>query len=261
MLKFFSDTWKSRYLITTWAKYNIESTYLEAKLGVLWIILQPIIEALIYTAVFGFILDRKPRGDAPFVLFFLSGMILWNFFSNAMVRSATLMNSKIITISQIKFPNQTLVFVFILEKFVDFLVAFVVLLSFNAFFGIFPSVAFIYIPVILLVFFTMTIGLMFILATLGVFVQDIAQITGLALRFLLYFSGVLISSDMVPKKIANFLNLNPVFFMVESFRNVVLYAEPPNFPILGIWMVISIVFLFAGIYIFLKNDGLFADYQ
>ncbi|HND96715.1 MAG TPA: ABC transporter permease, partial [Chitinophagaceae bacterium] len=133
MLKFFSDTWKSRYLITTWAKYNIESTYLEAKLGVLWIILQPIIEALIYTAVFGFILDRKPRGDAPFVLFFLSGMILWNFFSNAMVRSATLMNSKINTISQIKFPNQTLVFVFILEKFVDFLVAFVVLLSFNAF--------------------------------------------------------------------------------------------------------------------------------
>jgi len=261
MVKFFSDTWKSRYLIITWAKYNIESNYLEAKLGGLWIVLQPIVEALIYATVFGLILARKPRGDAPFVLFFLSGMVMWNFFSSALVRSATLMNSKINTISQIKFPNQTLVFVFLLEKFVDFVIAFIVLLSFNAFLGLFPSIAFIYIPIILFMFFIFTSGVMFTLATLGVFIQDIAQITGLALRFLLYFSGVLISSDMVPEKVANLLNLNPLFFMIESFRNVVLYAETPNILLLMIWMIISIVFLFVGIFIFLKNDGVFADYQ
>lgn len=261
MRKFFSDIWKSRFLITTWARYNIEANYLDSKLGALWIILQPIVETLIYATIFSLILIRKPRGDAPFVLFFLSGMVLWQFFSSALMRSSTLISSKINIISQIKFPNQTLIFVDFLEKFVDFLVGFSILIVLNMFFGYFPTAAYVYVPALLFVFFTFTAGAMFILATLGAFIQDISQITGLALRFFLYFSGVLISSDMVPPEFAPFLNLNPLFFMIESFRNVILYSSPPDSLLLLFWLIFSILFFFAGVSFFVKNDGLFADYQ
>lgn len=258
---FFSDIWKSRYLITTWARYNVEANYLDTKLGALWIVLQPVMETLVYTAVFSLILARKPRGGVPFVLFFLSGMILWQFFSSALIKASTLMNSKINTISQIKFPNQTLIFVELLEKLVDFVVTFIILIVLNAFWGFFPTIIYFYLPLILLIFFMFTMGAMFTLAALGAFVQDISQITGLALRFLLYFSGVLISSDMIPEKFAILLNFNPLFFMIESFRNVVLYSEAPHTGLLLIWSIISALFLFVGIYFFRAYDGLFADYQ
>lgn len=261
MRKFFSDIWKSRFLITTWTRYNIEANYLDSKLGALWIILQPIVETLIYATIFSLILIRKPRGDAPFVLFFLSGMVLWQFFASALIKSSTLISAKINVISQIKFPSQTLILVDFLEKFVDFLVAFFILVVLSMFFGYFPTITYIYVPAILFIFFTFTAGAMFILATLGAFIQDISQITGLALRFFLYFSGVLISSDMVPPRFVSFLNLNPLFFLIESFRNVILYASPPEPLLLLFWLVVSILFFFAGVSLFAKKDGIFADYQ
>jgi lipopolysaccharide transport system permease protein len=261
MRQFFLDTWKSRYLVTTWARYNIEANYLDTKLGALWIVLQPLIETLVYAAVFSLILARRPRGDAPFVLFFLSGMILWQLFSGAMMKSSTIMHAKINTISQIKFPTQALIFVDLFEKLVDFVVTFVILIILCAVFGFSPTVAYVYLPLVLLVFFTFTIGAMFVFSTLGAFIQDISQIMGVALRFMMYFSGVLISADMIPQRFAAYLNFNPLFFMIESFRNIVLYAEAPDFGLLLLWFIFSIVFLFAGILFFKAYNGLFADYQ
>jgi lipopolysaccharide transport system permease protein len=261
MRKFFSDLWKGRFLFAIWTRYNIEANYLDSKLGALWIILQPVIETLIYSTVFSLILARKPRGDVPFVVFFLSGMVIWNFFSGSLIRSSSLINSRINLISQIKFPAQALVFVDFFEKLVDFIVAFVILVFLNLFFGYTPTVMYIYVPLILIVLFILTIGTMFILATLGAFVQDVSQISGLVLRFMLYFSGVLISSDMVPQKFSMLLNFNPLFFIIESFRNAIIYSEPPNMQMLFFWGVFSVLLLFSGIYYFVKNERFFSDYQ
>lgn len=261
MRKFFSDLWKSRRLIILWTRYNIESAYLEAKLGVFWIVLQPILLTLIYAVVFSMILDRKPRHNVPFVLFFLSGMILWQFFSNNLMKSASLMASKINMVSQIKFPRASLVLVEFLEQVVDFAVTFLVLLILDALYGFYPNAAYVYLPLLLLVFFSFTVGTMFMLTTFGVFIQDVPQITSLALRFLMYFSGVLISADMLPKKATEILIYNPLFFMIESFRNIILYSESPDMRVLSIWLAASIAFFAVGVVFFKMNDGKFADHQ
>jgi lipopolysaccharide transport system permease protein len=259
MRKFFSTLWKSRHLITTWTRYNIEGTYLDTKLGAIWIVLQPILLTLIYATVFGLFLARKPRGDVPFVSFFLAGLVLWQFISDCVLHSSVLMTTKINMISQIKFPKESLIFVDFLEKLVDFSVTFIVLLILNAFYGFYPTLSYLYLPVILVAAFSLTLGIMFILSTFGVFVQDTPQITSLALRFLFYFSGILISADMVSPKAASILSLNPLFFLIESFRNVILYSEVPDFKIMGLWLAFRILFLIAGAAFFKANDGTFTD--
>jgi lipopolysaccharide transport system permease protein len=261
MRKFFSTLWKSRHLITTWTRYNIEGTYLDTKLGAIWIVLQPIILTLIYATVFGLFLARKPRGDVPFVSFFLAGLVFWQFFSDCVMHSSVLMTTKMNMISQIKFPKEALIFVDFLEKLVDFVVTFLILIILNAFYGFYPTLSYFYLPVILLTAFSITLGIMFILSALGVFVQDTPQITSLVLRFLFYFSGILISADMVSPKIASILSLNPLFFLIESFRNVILYSEAPDFITMSLWLVFSILFLIAGVAFFKANDGTFPDYQ
>jgi len=261
MRKFFSELRESWPLIKLWTRYHIEASYLETRLGALWIILEPVLITLIYATVFSLILDRLPRNNVPFVIFFLSGMIFWQFFSNTLMKASTLISSKTAMVSQIKFSRQSLVFVAFLEMTVDLGVTFIVLMILDAFYGIYPSVQYIYLPILLFVFFSLTIGLMFMLTTLGVFIQDTQQLTGLVLRFLMYFSGVIISADMLPKKALKVLVYNPLFFMIESFRNIILYSEPPNMKAMSVWLVVSVLFLIAGIVFFKTNDGKFSDYQ
>jgi ABC-type polysaccharide/polyol phosphate export permease len=102
---------------------------------------------------------------------------------------------------------------------------------------------------------------MLILAPLGVFIQDIAQFVSVVLRFMFYFSGVLISRDMLPERVAKYLDINPVFFIVESFRNVLLYNESPDIVLLALWLIASIGILFFGFWFFKRFDGTFADYK
>jgi ABC-type polysaccharide/polyol phosphate export permease len=188
-------------------------------------------------------------------------MILWTFFSNSLTQATNLIAAKANLISQSKFSAEVLIFVAFVEKLVDFAVSSIILVSLNFYFGFFPTLNYLYLPFLFLAFFFITLGGMLILAPLGVFIQDIAQFVSVVLRFMFYFSGVLISRDMLPERVANYLDINPVFFIVESFRNVLLYNESPDIVLLALWLIASIGILFFGFWFFKRFDGTFADYK
>jgi ABC-type polysaccharide/polyol phosphate export permease len=260
-MNIFSAIWNNKRLITTWARYNIEADYLETKLGAVWIALQPLMMTFVYSIVFTLLLNRQPRGGVPYVSFFLSGMILWTFFSNSLTQATNLIAAKANLISQTKFPADVLIFVAFAEKLVDFVVSSLILVALNFYFGFFPTLNYLYLLVLFLTFFFITLGAMLVLAPLGVFIQDISQFVSIALRFMFYFSGVLISRDMLPERVASYLDINPIFFIVESFRNVLLYNESPDIVLLVSWLLASTVILFLGFWFFKRFDGTFADYK
>ena len=117
-------------LIRTWAYYNIQGNYIDKKLGVLWIIFQPIALTLIYSAVFTTLIPRNPREGVPFILFFLAGTTIWQFFSSSIMQSGLLLIRHLGLMSQVKFPRDTIVFVSVYENFIDFLITFIVLIFF-----------------------------------------------------------------------------------------------------------------------------------
>lgn len=260
-MNIFSAIWNNKRLIATWARYNIESDYLETKLGAVWIALQPLLMTFVYSIVFALLLNRQPRGGAPYISFFLSGMILWTFFSNSLTQATNLIATKANLISQIKFSADVLIFVAFVEKLVDFIVSSLILVVLNSYYGFFPTMNYFYLPVLFLTFFFITLGGMLVMAPLGVFIQDISQIISIALRFMFYFSGVLISSDMLPDRAAKYLDINPLFFIIESFRNILLYNETPDIALLFLWLAASIVILLFGFWFFKRFDGIFADYK
>lgn len=260
-MNIFSAIWNNKRLITTWARYNIEADYLETKLGAVWIALQPLLMTFLYSIVFVLLLNRKPRGGVPYISFFLSGMILWQFFSNSLIKATSLIAAKANLIFQIKFSAEVLIFVAFVEKLVDFIVSLLILVALNLYFGFFPTLNYLYLPVLLLTFFFITLGGMLVMAPLGVFIQDISQFVSIVLRFMFYFSGVLISRDMLPERAANYLDINPLFFIVESFRNVLLYNESPDIALMVSWLVASIIILLFGFWFFKRFDGTFADYK
>jgi lipopolysaccharide transport system permease protein len=162
---------------------------------------------------------------------------------------------------QVKFPKEALVYVFFSEQLVEFFISFVLLLLISAINGYYPTWAFMYIPLLLLTFFAIALGGMFILTTIGLFIRDVPKFLSLLLRFLFYASGIIFPADMLPKDALQILTFNPIFFLVESFRNIIFYAEVPNTFSLGIWFIVSIGILFIGFSFFKSKAGIFADYK
>ena len=258
---FFFSFWKSRRLVATWTKYNIQANYLDTKLGAIWLILQPILMTMVYSLVFSFILDRRPRGGVPFINFFFAGMVPWLYFNNTLFRSSNLIFQKSVMLSQIKFPREALVLVLFFENLVDLTVNIFIMLLLNIVNGYFPNIAYIYLPLLLITFFSISLGAMFIIATIGLFIRDTTQVIGITLRLVFYFSGIIFPADMIPERALQFLAFNPVFFVVESFRGIVLYAETPNILAMLIWFVVGILLLLGGFALFNAKAGVFADYK
>ena len=216
---------------------------------------------MVYSLVFSFILKQKPRGGVPFLNFFFAGMVPWLFFNNTLLRSTTIIFQKSNILSQIKFPRDALIFVLFFENLVDFAVNFLIMLLLNAMNGYFPNKAYLFLPLLLLTFFSISLGAMFIISTIGLFIRDTPQVVGVILRLAFYFSGVIISAEILPQKALQLLVFNPLFFIIESFRNIVLYAETPNVLTLVIWLTIGLLLLTLGIALYNAKSSVFADYQ
>ena len=261
MTKVFIATKNKWQLIKTWVYYNIQGDYIDTKLGVLWIILQPILLTLIYTAVFTTLIPRKPREGVPFILFFLAGTTVWQFFSSNVMQAGLLLIRHLGLMSQVKFPRDTVVIVSVLEKVVDFFITFIILVLFSVGYGYFPTITYFYIPIIFVILIIMVLGFVFLLSSLGVFVRDVPQIASLILRFLFYFSGVIISPDMLSDEIAKILKWNPLLVIIESFRSVTIYSESPNWRHLSYALAVSIGIFLFGYWFFKRNEGTYVDYK
>ena len=102
---------------------------------------------------------------------------------------------------------------------------------------------------------------MFIISTIGPFIRDTTRVLGVLLRLLFYFSGVIFPADMIPERALQYLAFNPIFFIVESFRGIVLYAETPDMFVMLIWFIVGLVLLFGGFAFFNAKSSVFADYK
>lgn len=252
--------WKSKRLIFVWAGYNIQGRFIEAKLGLFWIILRPIFVTFIYTFVFSGLLNRQPRGGVPFVIFFLSGLTVWELIANSLMQASTSLVSKIRLMSQINFSRESIILVDMAERLVDFLVNSIVLILLSTYYGFFPTWAYLYLPIVLLTIVAFSLSGAFIIGTLSIYIRDISQITSLAIRFLFFTSGVIFSLDMLPLEYQKYIVFNPFLILVESYRGIVIYGSPPNMAMIIVLLIVSLFALGIGYKFFKSNEGTFVDY-
>ncbi|MDH5647325.1 MAG: ABC transporter permease [Candidatus Heimdallarchaeota archaeon] len=259
-MKIFLKLWERRQLVGLWTLYNIQGRYVETRLGLFWIILQPIVYTIIYSIVFSNLLLVKPRGGIPFTVFFLSGLTIWELINSNIMQSSIALVSKLSLISQSKFPREIILVVFLCEKIIDFFTTFIILIIISSYFGIYPTWNYLFLPVYFFAVFSFLLGVSFIVSSLGVFVRDVDRFVGIGLRFLFYFSGVIFSLDMLPENIQPILSLNPILLMVETFRNIVILNESPNINSLLTLLGLGYLILVIGYKFFKSREGTFVDY-
>jgi lipopolysaccharide transport system permease protein len=252
-----SRLWKNRFLMAMWLRHNIEARYSQHVLGVLWIILLPVSTAVVLTVAFTQLM--RTQLDVPFIAFYLSALVHYNIFSNGMSNAAVVVTNKMSLITQVYFPREILPIVALGEVLVDFLFTFTAMLLINAAYGIFPNIYFIYLPLLLLILASITLGLMLIFSAVSVLIRDIPQLVGVGMQLLFFMTPIIYPIETLPVQYRFLFVINPLAAVIQGFRDVIVYNRAPDIVTLFYPLVFGATILVFGYALFKAIEDRMAD--
>ena len=237
---------------------EVKLRYKQTSLGVVWVILQPLVPAIIFAILFGNF-ARLPSNGQPYLLMVFTGLIPWTLFSAAVGRGGGSLVANANLLSKIYFPRLIIPLASISSVLIDTLVSLVVLAGLMAAFGIAIGVKLLAAPLFLTCALVMGIGVTLVVASLNVYYRDIGFAVPFALQLWNYLTPVIYSSELIPSHLRALYSLNPTVGLVEGFRWSVLGGEPIT-SIMLISMIVGVAAsVVAGMTVFKKIERGFAD--
>ena len=250
--------WQYRELLRAFAERDIRLRYRQTGLGVAWVVLQPLLSALIFAVVFGFI-AKMPSDGLPYFLIAYSGLLGWSLFSGNMNRVIPSLVANGSLISKIFFPRMLIPLGVVPSVLLDFIVGAVVLAGVMIFYGIIPGVEILLFPLCVLILLLMSLGIGLIGASLSVKYRDVQHIAPFLTQLLLYASPVGYTVSAVPEAIRPYYLLNPIAAPIDAIRWSLLGTGEPNFSYLAYAFVASLLCMWIGITVFRGMEREFAD--
>ena len=245
-----------RELLKSNVKKEIRGKYKGSFLGILWSFLNPLLQVAVYAIVFPYIM----RIETPnYLQYLIVGIIPWTFFITVINQGmiAVRMNAGII--KKVYFPREILPISVAISGLVNFFISCLIILIFCIFGGLGISWHLILLPVIALIQFVFTLGLVLALSAINIFIKDTEYIVQFILNMLFYATPILYPASLFPDKIRWVLYLNPLTGIIDAYRDIFMYHQMPNMISILYLIVIAIVFFFIGLAIFRKLEKGFAE--
>lgn len=256
--------WGNRYLLKQLVLRNIAARYKGSLLGLLWSFIQPLMMLCVYTFVFSVVFKARwgvetGGGRGAFAIIMFCGMALFNIFSESVNSSCTIVVGNPNFVKKVIFPLEILPLAQVISTCV-LGSAWFILLFFGALF-IFGTLSFtmLLLPLILLPLAIFSLGIAYFVASLGVYVRDTQYVVGVILQILFFMTPIFYPIQAVPEKFRWPLQLNPMTILIEEARKVFLYGALPNWLLLGIALLVSLLVLQLGFAWFYKTKKGFAD--
>jgi len=252
------DIWEYRELLYFLTWRDIKVRYKQTVLGATWAILQPFLTMVIFSIFFGK-LAGLPSDGIPYPIFSYSGMVIWLFFANGVTLSSSSMVSEANTIKKVYFPRMVIPISAILSGGVDFILAFIVLLGMMVFYGIMPTVAIVWLPLLFLLAFVTSLGVSLWLSAMNVMFRDVRYVVPFLVQAWLFATPIAYSSSLLKGKWKTIYGINPMAGVVDGFRWAILGVETKPGPMIAVSSVVAVALLISGAYFFRRMERSFAD--
>ena len=237
-------------------KKDIRGKYKGSFLGVLWSFINPLLTALVYAIVFPFILKGSQDN---YVTFIVIAILPWNWFTTVISQGTFCILANAGIIKKVYFPREILPISTATSGLVNFLISTPIILMFLLFSGIGFSKYILFLPVIAIIQYLLTLAIIMITSAINVYIRDAEYIINFFVTMLFYATPVLYSADLFPKQFRQFLYLNPMTTIINGYRDIFYYKQMPDYLALGIVFIISILLLLLGFKIFRKLEKGFAE--
>ena len=247
-----------RDLLYFLALRDIQLRYKQTALGVLWVILQPLIPAVIFSILFGNF-AKLPSNGQPYLLLVFCALIPWNIFSNSLQRAGGSLVANSNLLSKVYFPRILVPVASLGSVLIDALVSIVVLIPLLIYFQIPITWHLMAAPIFLFMGFLISLGVSLTVASVSVYYRDFSFIVPFVIQIWNYVSPVAYSSDLIPEKWRWLYGLNPLAGIIEGFRWSILGSSAITIEMIVSTSVTTILMLILGALIFRKIERGFAD--
>lgn len=253
---------KNRILVWNLSKNDFKTKYAGSYLGITWAFVQPIITILIYWFVFGFGLKAgSPIQNVPYILWFMSGLIPWFFFQEALINATNCMLEYSYLVKKVVFKISILPIVKIMSSVFVHLVFIGFLLIISAIYGFYPYIYTIQILYYSFCTFCMVLAISYATCAIVIFFKDLGQLIQIFLQIGMWMTPIMWSSTSIPKQFQWIVKLNPIYYIVEGYRDTIInnvWFFQKYFQTIYFWAIILALFM-IGIRIFKKLKPHFAD--
>jgi lipopolysaccharide transport system permease protein len=253
-----ADLWAFRDLLWSLADRDLRLRYRQTVLGVAWVVLQPVLGALIFTFVFGVVAGLESDG-APYFLFTFTSLAGWGLFAGILSRASGSLVQNSPLIAKVWFPRAVLPASTVPAALLDFAIALVVLFGLMLWQGIAPTPAMLLAPLWVLGLVTLALGLGLVGAALMVSYRDVQHILPVATQLLLYASPVAYAATNVPARYLALYYLNPLAPLLEGLRASLLGTPMPPANSIAWAAAVSLGALVLGAFVFRRLERRFAD--
>lgn len=237
---------------------GIKARYAQSVLGVSWAIIQPLFTTLIFTVIFGNLVNVSSDGT-PYLVFNFTGMIAWNYFANTLTEASNSVVQNAHMITKVYFPRIVLPLSAGLAKMLDFIIGFGVLIVLLVYFQMAPTIEILALPLLLFILLSTSLGIGAFLAALAVQYRDVKHAITFLVQLLMYAAPVVYPTSVIPEQFRFWYALNPMVGVIEGFRSIFLgtIAFPWQWVLQG--GIVGLLCFIGGTWYFHKLERGFAD--
>lgn len=256
-MKILQEIFDYREMIFSLIKRDLRGRYKGSALGFLWTFLNPLFQLVVYTVVFSIIMRMNYD---KYYLFLFVALIPWIFFSTSVTGGANCIWTQKDMVNKIYFPREVLPIAYVTCQLVNMLLSFVVVIAVIVITGHGVNfMAFLYLPIIILVEYLLALGLTFIVSAVTVFLRDVEYVLGIIMMAWQFLSPVMYGVDMIPEEMLPIFAINPMTAILVAYRDVFYYKQIPQLNTLLQATFLGIVFLVIGVIVFEKLKKHFSE--
>lgn len=254
----------NRQLLRQLVKREVLGRYRGSFLGMAWSFFNPLLMLSVYTFVFTSVMKVRWAGTGSvdkisFAILAFVGLAVHGFFAECLNKAPTLIISHVNFVKKVIFPLEALVWVLIGSALFHLAISMVVLLIAQVVLGVgIPWTALLF-PLVFLPLVLLMAGVSWLLAASGVYLRDISQVTGVLSSIMLFLSPVFYPLASLPRWVRPWVALNPLTYIIEDGRNVLVFGNSPRLWQWGLWMAIGLTVMLLGYAFFQKTRKGFAD--
>ncbi len=257
MISKFKEIYLYREMIASLVRKDLRGRYKGSVLGFFWTFLNPLMQLLVYSLVFSIIVRVEVE---KYYLFLFVALIPWIFFSSALTSgSGVILNQKDM-VKKIYFPREVLPIAHALTNFINMLFSFIVVFIVILISGVgINFIALLYLPLIMLIEFTLVLGITFLTSSITVYMRDLEHIMTILNMLWMYLTPILYSITMIPEVYLPYIQLNPMTAVIVAYRDILYYAQVPHIQTLLSAVIMAVVVLVVGYLVFTKIQRYFAE--
>lgn len=259
----FRELWNYRELIMLLAHRDFVSQYKQTVLGTFWYVLQPLFQSLMFIFVFSRV-AKIPTGNIPPMLFYLSGTVCWRYFSDCVTKTANTFTANQNIFDKVYFPRLAVPISQLITNLAGFVMGTLLFLGFYLWYyfhgaPIHPDWRLIVLPVLIVQMAALGLGVGCLISGMTSRFRDLQVLLGFFMQLWMYASCVVYPLNVVPERYRWIYELNPIVFVIESFRFAFMGEGTVTFAQVSISAVLSIGILFLGLVVFNKVEQTSVD--